>query len=344
MLPGSTGEHMRFRSFATGAALTLFVVALAACSDEGDSGSSDSGDDETTQVAASPGCDGGTGVEGEATLEHDGRTRTYLVHLPEGYDPSTPAPMTFNLHGMTSNIAQQDAYTQMPERAGERGYIVVTPQGELMEAGIPGVTFWNFFLAEVSIPGEDGEMTTVESGAIGADDIGFLTELTDLILDELCVDEDRVFSTGMSNGAGMSTILACELDGRIKAVGPVTGVNFTEVCSGDDPVSVIAFHGDEDGVVAYEGNNLAGFQLGNPSVPDRMAQWAEHNGCESEPDVEDRGDGVVITRWDCPDDLEVELWTLQGWGHRWPQGQGAGPAGLETSEMILDFFDRTSGS
>ena len=40
------------------------------------------------------------------TLEHDGRTRTYIVHVPPKYDPKQPTPVVLAFHGGGSNAEQ----------------------------------------------------------------------------------------------------------------------------------------------------------------------------------------------------------------------------------------------
>ena len=87
------------------------------------------------------------------------------------------------------------------------------------------------------------------------DDVEFLGELLDNLEDELCVDPARVFSTGMSNGAQMSSQLACRLPNRFAAVAPDAGVEFYDTCA-DGPVAVMAFHGTADPIVTYDGGGL----------------------------------------------------------------------------------------
>src|SRR5690606_3032976 len=104
-------------------------------------------------------------------------------------------------------------------------------------------------------------------------------------------------SMGMSNGAQMSSLLACRLPERITAIGPIAGVELNEPCAGA-PVPVMAFHGDADPIVPYDGGGLnsvtiARQNLDAPGLPDglptppgvdeSMRRWAEHNGCDPEP-------------------------------------------------------------
>jgi len=325
------------------------VLLVGACSTDDDA----AGEVDAT---ASAGCDQDEGdiAGGPRTLDHAGLERAYAVHLPDAYDGETPAPMLFNLHGFGEDIESQDAATDLPAEAGARGYVVVTPQGAPLSvpedtpqaddaAGFEGFAFWNFFgSAGIDFGGQPPPgLENVQPEDLGTDDVGFFAALMDTLLDEYCLDADRIFSTGMSNGAGMSTTLACELGERLRAIAPVAGVNLTGACAGDEPVPVRAIHGDADSTASYGGNTLFDFELGNPSVPDRMTAWADHNGCDSRPTVDDSVEGVVLTRWDgCDDDGVVELWTLTGWEHQWPRGPDAEPpAPIDATDVVLDFFD-----
>jgi len=334
----------------------VLVVGLTACSESGN-GETASGDPAADASTGSAGCQVDMMIEPGSEIRelvHDDLVRAYSVHVPERYDGETPAPLVFSLHGFGGDPESQDEGNGLPAEAGARGYIVVTPQaGPLSLPGVgpdveeaaefEGIPFWNFFgSGEIEFGGTAPEGYEGVTGAdLGADDVGFFRVLIDELLAEYCVDAERVFSTGMSNGAGMSTVLACELDDRIRAIGPVAGVNLTGVCSGTEPVSVLAVHGDADEAVLYDGNGLLGFELGNPSVPDRMSQWAEHDGCDIEPVVEEQANDVTVTRWPhCDEGTEVELWTLAGWGHVWPVGADAP---VDATVAVLDFFDRVSG-
>jgi polyhydroxybutyrate depolymerase len=328
-----------------GAVLVAIALGLVGCR---------SGDDGEAGATAAPVCDPASGtpepgsVPGRITV--GGLQREFVVHAPPGYDGTEPAPLVLNLHGFGGDIESQDTSTDLPDAAGERGYIVVTPQGAPLDvpedspaaasaAGFEGVAFWNFFGSEPGDVTVNGE--TIPLAEIGADDVAFIDALLDTVTEEYCVDAERVFSTGMSNGAGMSTTLGCELGERFAAIAAVAGVNLSSACPGDDPVSVLAIHGDADAIAGYAGDSLMGFDLGNPSVPERMAAWARHDGCDVEPRVDDSTPGLVVTRWTgCDDGTDVELWTLAGWGHEWPRAESpTRPGVVDATEAVLDFFD-----
>jgi polyhydroxybutyrate depolymerase len=162
-------------------------------------------------------------------------------------------------------------------------------------------------------------------------DVEFLAGLLDHLEATLCIDTARVFSVGMSNGAQMSSLLACRLPDRIAGIAPIAGVEFNEPCDGA-PVPVIAFHGSADPFVPYEGGGLnsvtiAASNLYGGTVPagtasptgvdESMARWARHNGCDTDY-VETRVSGEVRKRtWqNCA--AATELYLVDGGGHAWP--------------------------
>jgi polyhydroxybutyrate depolymerase len=351
----------RSRAGRAGAALLVGALVAAACGGDDSAGPTDEAvqehpapgtreepDGEVLSCAPVRPAEAGTV---DRTLEHDGLTREYRLTVPAGYDGTEPVPLVLNLHGFEGSAAGHDDTTGVPEAAGERGWLVVSPQGSGLSvpegppeaeaaAQFEGIPFWNIFgPGEVDFGGEGPGLppgTTLE-----VDDVGFLARLLDELEAELCVDADRLFATGHSNGAGMSITLACELGDRLAAVGSVAGVNLTGVCDGEEPLSVLAIHGDADEIVVYEGGSLFGFELGNPSVPDRMVQLAERSGCDSEPELAEVPDGVERLRWaGCDAGAEVELWTISGWGHGWPRAASPDDVGvIDATETVLDFFD-----
>ncbi len=270
------------------------------------------------------------------TFDDDGVERTYNLSVPNDYDGKTKAPVIFSFHGLGETKDAHDAQTQLPTRAGERGYVVVSPQALPVELPLnddgSGVTipFWN--VTKVT----DGGVYAQPGGLDAADDIGFVDALTKSLGKEVCVDLNRVYVTGMSNGAGMAIQLACLFPDKYAAAAPVAGVNMTTDCPAKRPIPVVAVHGDADALVDYAGGTVAGFELGNPGVEERMAQLAKLDGCKSAPTVDDVSAEVTQRSWtSCTKGNDVVLFTVHGGAHVWPQPD----APVDATAEILDFFD-----
>ena len=265
------------------------------------------------------------------TIESGGLTREYVLHVPTSYDGSAAVPLFLNLHAFASNIKLQDNWSELPGTGEQEGFIVVTPNGHVLEGGF---RHWN-----------SGQQPAPE-----ADDVAFLGELLTAMESLLCIDSSRMYSTGLSNGAFMSSRLACSIPDRIAGIAPVAGATFYGDCTAD-PVPVIAFHGTADPIVDFA-----------PIEDTAMPAWATHNGCAAptEQDPLPGTVGVRLVRYSgCDDDATVELYAIfdadtdtvgeQGGGHTWP---GSGfvivPAleaivGIATQEisandLMWDFF------
>lgn len=356
--------HGRAVRAGVGVVLALLVAVVGCSDDDDDAGGGDAVAEAAGEAGAecTPARDAEAGTE-RRTIEVDGAEREADVSVPEGYDGTTAAPLIVDLHGFTSTIEDQTLLSNLPDAGGERGYVVVTPQA--LETDLPvgdggAFTFWNVTVVT------DGGAAEVEGGLDAADDLGFIDALLAELEDELCIDADRVYATGMSNGAGMAMALACTDPARWAAVAPVAAVNMTTSCPADGPVSTVAFHGDADPLVDYDGGTVAGFELGNPSVLDRMAELAALGGCAAEPTSEVIED-VARDEWEgCDEGVDVVLFTVLGGGHTWPgvttyrseeelapDPDAASPLGevdpaavageqttnIVATEIILDFFD-----
>ena len=46
------------------------------------------------------------------SIYEQGVYRTFIVHLPTGYNSNNQYPLVINLHGLNSSAAQQEAYSQ----------------------------------------------------------------------------------------------------------------------------------------------------------------------------------------------------------------------------------------
>src|SRR4029078_1965260 len=82
----------------------------------------------------------------------------------------------------------------------------------------------------------------------GPSDLPFVRDVLAKLKAGLCIDPDRVFAAGYSNGGGMAQLLACEMSDEIAAVAVVSGL-YTN-CAQHAPV--IAFHGTADPVLPFD--------------------------------------------------------------------------------------------
>ncbi|MDQ4129593.1 MAG: polyhydroxybutyrate depolymerase [Actinomycetota bacterium] len=253
-------------------------------------------------------------------IEAAGAIRTYLLAVPSSHPSPQPAPLILNFHGFGSNALEQAAYSRLNDLGPERGFVVVTPEG----SGSPAR--W-----------------TLPRAIPGIDEVAFVRALLDQLHEQLCIDDRRVYATGMSNGAAFSAHLACRLESGIAAIAPVAGINLVEPCQSPAPLSVIAFHGTADAVVPFHGGRIAGTFLVR-SVPDAVAEWAAHGHCPTAADDVRIAPDVRLRVYDaCPRGNTVRLYTIEGGGHTWPGAPLVPTLGpvtheIDASRLLLDFF------
>ncbi len=244
---------------------------------------------------------------GNSTLSFtsSGESRTALVHVPPSATVSVAAPvpliLDFHGYGDTAENAQRrhgfDALTE------PLGIITVYPQALEQFQGRFG---WN-----TGVPGFDSARI---------DDVRYTNDLLDLLEAAYCIDPDRIWATGHSNGGGMTGLLACRGVDRIDAFAPVAGAFFVDAgCPSRWAAPFLEIHGLADETVPYEGTDLLA------PIPDLMAERAAINGCSPAPVV----DGTRSTWIGCQ--APVEHAALPGQTHAYPP---------RAAEWIVEFFTR----
>lgn len=270
-------------------------------------------------------------------VEVDGVARTYQRHVPADL-PAGPRPLVVDLHGYQSGAAIQAQISRFDRVADREGFVLATPQGS------GPLSYWN------AVPHPDLP-----------DDVAFIEAVLDDVGAEECIDLARVYVDGFSNGAFLTSLLACRLDDRIAAVATVSGLLRPEPCPARRAVPVYAIHGTADRFVGYEGENPAletltwdddsrrAFQ-GLPFAPvtETAAAWAKAAGCDADPAEREQADGVTRTSYDCPDGGDVVLDTVDGGGHTWPGSEftaasasllGPTSTSFDASDAIWSFFE-----
>ncbi len=257
-------------------------------------------------------------------MTSSGVKRTYRLYVPKGYDPAKKTPLVLNFHGFGSNAVEQENYARMPAKADAAGFITVAADG-------------------TSNPRRWYIYGRTEPGYV--DDFAFTRELIARLSSQLCIDPDRVYATGISNGGGMSSLAACELNDLLAAFAPVAGSPYSQaLCQGKAPIPVIAFHGTDDALVPFEGGAGGRLGLALNSVRQNMKNWAGHNGCGADPQSERVAPDVVRESYSgCKAGADVVLYVVEEGGHTWPGAIDVAALGrtthsIDATALIWDFF------
>lgn len=126
-----------------------------------------------------------------------------------------------------------------------------------------------------------------------------LLALVDDLAADYCIDLQRVHVYGSSSSASAAALLACEGSDRIASFFDGMGYFAVEGCEPERPVPLMAITGDPD----------------RNRVTASVERWAERNGCDPEPLVEDLGSGIARKAYqNCAAD--VLFYDIEGLGHR----------------------------
>ena len=258
------------------------------------------------------------------TMESGGIQRSYRLYVPASYDASKPLPLLLNFHGLGSTAEQQELYSGFTAVADREGFILVSPDG----LGL--IHEWHVF-------GPD------EPGYV--DDIAFVDALIDRVSSEACVDPQRIYADGISNGGAITSLLGCNLD-RIAAIATVAGAPYSQdVCQRDRPVPIIAFHGTDDFLAPFNMGDFLLSVLPIADVRDDMAIWAQNNGCDPTLQSDQIASDVTLESYrGCDENADVQLYVVENGGHTWPGADfdisilGRTTQSIDASELIWSFF------
>ncbi len=269
----------------------------------------------------------------EHEIEVDGQTRRYLLTAPEDEEST---PLVVDVHGLMEGADVHSQQSGLGEFGIENGFATVFPHG----TGEP--LSWG-----------------VE---VGSPDVAYIDAVVDEVLASRCIDESRVYVTGLSMGAMMTSLLACERADRYAAFAPVNGLRLPEGCAPSRPVPLLAFHGTADPILLFNGGvDTSSFAGGEPGpgatipepdldgegYPATAQEWAELQGCTDPVDVDEPP--VVERTWTCPEGAAMELDVVMGQGHGWPGSPFAaqiesivGPQvdGVDANERLWEFFQQ----
>ncbi|THD66522.1 hypothetical protein E7Z59_12045 [Robertkochia marina] len=248
--------------------------------------------------------------------DHNGQNREYLLYIPPNIEErSGKVPLVFSFHGLNGTSEGMYSLTRFHELADINGFIAAYPQA----LPINGSNRWN-------------DSNDLSNGK--PDDQEFIKGLTDMLIEQLPVDPDRVYLSGFSNGAHFSFHQFCQYADYAAVAGVGGGMNWValNMCTTTMAKPVMQIHGTDDKVVPYTQAETA------------IHYWVEQNNTENTPIITqfpdtDPNDGSTVQEHRYTggaNDMDVHHLKVIGGGHHWP-----GPHGnkdINASEEIWKFF------
>ena len=259
----------------------------------------------------------------------NGMNRKIITYIPAN-NSNKRLPLVIALHGGFATPKSMFRLADFRPIADKENFIVVCPASKFM---------WH--------DGADNK---------GIDDVKFISQVLDYMIEKYNADQERVYITGVSNGGFMTTRLACEIPNRIAAIAVVAAT--LDVGEGYDvknPMPVIYMHGTKDPIISYNGGKLFGRKM--YSHRDIIEKWVKMDDCNPEPvktDIPDSScDGTEVFKQEYVNQtngLKVISYSIGNGGHTWPGGRqyfpefiiGKTTRNLNACQTIWDFFKNYS--
>ncbi len=260
-------------------------------------------------------CAGKNGAAGERSIsiESGGLERTFLLSAPESALNGGPVPLVLVFHGVLADGNAIQTVTGFPEKAAQEGFITVAGDG--IERS------WNAGLCC------DPAMR------LGIDDVTFARDMVAAVEAEYCIDPERIFVTGFSNGAAMAFKLTCDASDLFAGFAPVGGTIAQFPCEPSQPRPVETINNLEDPVVPFRAGEEVAFPL--------SLEW---NGCADDLVVEQVADNAECrSTTTCDDSVHTGFCAVGGLGHVWPGGATDPNGDFSATDHIWDFFAAVGG-
>ena len=219
---------------------------------------------------------------GDYTLEQDGIARQFRVRLPSGYGSEQAHPLIVLFHGWGGDEGEFLDNVTVQSQADQRGYVLVAPLGLGREEPGNRLSSWSFQGSTTGLDGDglnaavsddtnaicDDARTSdytypscegvAENGCswtqCSVDDVAFSAALVQEVSANVCIDSDRVYAVGGSNGGMFVWDLGRDERSAevFRAVAPILGLPHRGYI--DPPVSeggmpVISITGSRDRTV-----------------------------------------------------------------------------------------------
>ena len=243
-------------------------------------------------------------------------TRTYQVHTPSDYDSSIRHPVILSFDGIDGSGAQMESYSGLDALPA----IIVYPDSLVSKQK---------FTAWQGAPYSRDDL----------DDVAFVQKVIADLPSQYCMDTERIFAVGMSNGGSFATIVGCKLGDQIQSVASVSGAYYTSCSSEQRTPSLLVLHSVDDNRVYFNGDEKRGL----PQVPAWIQGQVLDRKCKiAVPSVQDTT--ATYYNWkECTNSSVVRFVVLPGQRHGWITApQTPGKSTYTTAQYIWSFFEETS--
>jgi polyhydroxybutyrate depolymerase len=235
----------------------------------GAAGASMGGAGGGSQGMGSPGCGSASPLKsGNFTETIDGAMRKYVLDVPANYDANKKHRLIFVWHPLGGSASQV-------VNGGYNGLKSLSEGSAI-------------FVAADGLNGSNGEASGPGWWNANGVDMKLLTAILSKVNANLCIDSQRIFSTGFSFGGMMSYSVGYEFD-VFRAIAPCSGdlqvIPHKETYTA--PLPIMAFHGDKDDFVttargrAARDKYLARNKCGSTTTPASPSPCVEYQGCSA---------------------------------------------------------------
>jgi poly(3-hydroxybutyrate) depolymerase len=205
----------------------------------------------------------------EVRIEHDGQSRRLIVTTPKTYDRQGVYPILFCFHGAGGKAEGQSE--RWSPHADKYGLIVISAEA------VQPMAKWNF---------------KEDFHAVNYDDVGFVSNVVELLVEQKIADPKAIFATGHSSGGLFCYRLAKETD-LFAAVSPMSCGMAKEAHEPDEKtksISIMQVIGDKD--KSYNGSTNEKVTM--YSAKERIDIWRTFNQCRPNPVVVEKGEEIVL--------------------------------------------------
>ena len=308
----------------------------------------------------------------QAAQQHDAKeevgvndhTRTYVVHLPQAYDPQQHYPVVILLHGRDQDAAEMARLTHFNEFADRNNIIAVYPNAMngrwTIGAGQPPQPYrrgpyrrgpWGPGYPPPAQRPEQGER---REAALRAADMPFFNRMLDKLTAHYSVDTRRIYASGLGEGGFMALRMGCTMADRVAAIAPVAAAMPRSLnCVPSRSIPALFLNGTDDPIVHFDGGRYKDGLRHLLSAEDTAKEFARLNHCSEKPSeskLPPLQKGAKDTRvylFDgCHENAQVSLYAVKDGGHTWPGGEqymiekeiGKTSNALNANETIWSFL------